>query len=439
MLSYDVFIRTTGATRGNMNSRYTRLFATILLLLIASLSGFAQGPDASRIEVNDVEIHYLEKGTGEPLILLHGGLYDLRSWEPQFEEFSKKARVISYSRRYSYPNKNTLTADYRPALTDAADLKALLGKLGLKKVHLVGLSYGALTGLIFAIENPNMVASMTLAEPPAHQLIRDTPNGERMYQDFLNELEPMKEAFRAGDDRLAIVNFSRNMGRDFEKLPPAAAATMLQNAPALKAINLSPHPAFPGIKKEDLRKLKVPTLMIKGERADRLHSAVTDELARLIPGARSVTVPEAGHASPRENPVFFNSTVFEFLTSVKMSQTAGAVNGTMSDPVGAVIPGARVSIHRSDRPAQSPPIETRSDHEGKFQFRGLPNGEYRLSAVAPGFGSVTERRVLVSGNKAVDVVVEISSPTAQARLLTQTKHWWPGLRSPKRSERAQVC
>jgi pimeloyl-ACP methyl ester carboxylesterase len=161
---------------------------------------------------------------------------------------------------------------------------------------------------------------MALAEPPAHKLIRDLPGGEQMYQNFLKDLEPMKEAFRAGDDRRAIVNFSRNMGRDFDKLPPAAAATMLQNAPALKAINLSAEPAFPIIAKEDLRKLTVPTLMIKGERADRLHASVTDEIARLVPNAKSVIVPSAGHATQRDNPTFFNAVVLEFLESARRSK-----------------------------------------------------------------------------------------------------------------------
>jgi pimeloyl-ACP methyl ester carboxylesterase len=303
----------------NIMKPFSRKLVLLFFCLCFCLSVHGQAFEPQKVDLDGIEVHYIERGTGEPLILLHGGLYDLRSWEPQIAEFSKKYRVISYSRRYSYPNNNSPTAKYRPALTDAEDLRALIKKLGLKKVHLVGLSYGALTGLVFAVANPKMVASMALAEPPAHQLVRDLPGGEQMYQDFLNELGPMREAFRAGDDRRAIVSFSRNMGRDFEKLSPAAATTMLHNAPALKAINLSSEPAFPKIKKKDLRKLAVSTLMIKGERADRLHATVADEIARLIPQARSVIVPNAGHATPRDNPAFFNAAVLEFLASAKAS------------------------------------------------------------------------------------------------------------------------
>lgn len=264
------------------------------------------------MDINGVEIHYIEKGIGEPLILLHGGLFDYRSWEPQFEEFAKKYRVISYSRRHSYPNKNSIDPTYRPAITDAEDLKGLIKKLGLMKVHLVGLSYGAFTGLIFAAENPKMVASMVLAEPPAHQLIRELPGGEQLYKDFLSDLRPVAEAFSVNDDRRAIVIFNQKMGRDFDKLPGPAATLMLQNAGALKAINLSSEP-FPPVSKAVLRTLKVPTLMIKSERADQLHGMVADEIARLIPNAKSVVIPNSGHNSPRDNPKVFNTTVLSIL------------------------------------------------------------------------------------------------------------------------------
>ena len=296
---------------------YVRLCSTILILVLA-MSAYSSGQSVEPVKllVGDVELHYIEKGTGEPLILLHGGLFDYRSWEPQFEVFAKNYRVISYSRRYSFPNKNETIAQYRPGLSDADDLKGLIKRLGLTKVHLVGLSYGAFVGLLFATENPDMVASMVLAEPPAHQVIRDLQGGEQLYQDFLNQLKPMVEAFRRGDNRAAMISFNQSMGRDMEKLPTEAAKRMMQNAPALKAINLAPEP-FPAIKKRKLRRLAIPTLMVKGETADRIHAGVADELSKLIPGARSVVVPGAGHNTPRDNPGFFNQAVLDFLGTVR--------------------------------------------------------------------------------------------------------------------------
>ena len=102
-----------------------------------------------KINANGIDFHYIEKGQGEPLILLHGGVGDHRAWDAQVEEFSKNYRVIAYSRRFHYPNKNPLTDKYRAVQTEAEDLKHFLQrKLKLKRIHLVGTSYGAFTALV---------------------------------------------------------------------------------------------------------------------------------------------------------------------------------------------------------------------------------------------------------------------------------------------------
>jgi esterase len=289
---------------------------TVLVLILLSFCGLvvqAQVPTLTKVDLNGTEIHYIEKGAGEPLILLHGGVGDYRSWEPQFDIFAKQYRVISYSRRYSFPNSNKIQSDYRPGFSDADDLAALLRKLGLKRVHLVGLSYGAFTGLLFAVKYPEQVASLVMVEPPAHQLIRDVRGGEAKYQAFRNDLKPVVEAFKANDERLAMKHFNRLMGRDMDKLAKPVVEGMLENAPALKAINLSADP-FPMIAKVKLRRLRIPSLIVKGQRtpSSDIHAMVADEVARLMSG-KTVIVPNAGHATSRDNPEFFNCVVLDFL------------------------------------------------------------------------------------------------------------------------------
>ncbi len=287
-----------------------------LLLIVPILLGqsFAQKTEPQKITANGVELHYIEKGRGEPLILLHGGVGDYRSWEFQTDEFSKTYRVISYSRRFHYPNKNALDAKYRTALTEAEDLAAFLDKLKIKRVHLVGLSYGAFTALSFAVKYPKMVRSMVLAEPPAHQLIRDLPDGETVYQDFIKALKPVAEAFRRGEDREAMSVFNGILGRKLDALPPATVEAMMQNALAIKALSLSSDP-FPEISKKKLQKLKIPALIVTGENTVKIHKLVDRELARLLPNAKEFIVPNAKHGIPRENPKVFNETVLKFLAN----------------------------------------------------------------------------------------------------------------------------
>ena len=97
--------------------------------------------------LNGVELHYLEQGTGEPVIFIHGALADYRRWEAQFDAFAQHYRMIAYSRRYNFPNNNP---DIRPdhsADVEAEDLAAFITALKLGPVHLIGESVGASSGV----------------------------------------------------------------------------------------------------------------------------------------------------------------------------------------------------------------------------------------------------------------------------------------------------
>src|SRR5687768_18241422 len=107
-----------------------------------------------RIHVNGVELHYIERGAGEALVLVHGGVADYRYWESQLEPFSRQFRVFSYSRRYSYPNENPNITPDHSVFAEAEDLSALISRLQLGRVHLIGHSYGAFTALVLALQRP---------------------------------------------------------------------------------------------------------------------------------------------------------------------------------------------------------------------------------------------------------------------------------------------
>ena len=154
---------------------------SIAALLLTSLAAFAQAatPEPTKIHVNGVDLHYISAGAGEPVILLHGGQGDYRSWEPQMAELSRYYRVISYSRRYNFPNQNPQTATDHSAKTEAADLRALIKALRLKRVNLIGTSMGAATALTFAIDNPRMVRRLIIADRPSLRGLSDFPKAMR--------------------------------------------------------------------------------------------------------------------------------------------------------------------------------------------------------------------------------------------------------------------
>jgi pimeloyl-ACP methyl ester carboxylesterase len=274
----------------------------------------AAPPAPTKIIVNGVELHYISAGHGEPVILLHGGQGDYRSWEPQMAALSRYYHVVSYSRRYNYPNQNPQTATDHSALIEAADLAAFMKALRLKRANLVGTSMGAATALMLAIEHPGLVRSLVLAEPPLLAGSKKFQEG-RLYEDFMQRVQgPAREAFAAGRDEAAMRFFVDGLaspGR-FDKLSPDARLAVMQNAVFFRMMTRSENP-YPEVPLQDLRKLRLPVLVITGEKTVEIHRRINEELSRLIPRARSAMIPAAGHGSPRENPQAFTEVVENFL------------------------------------------------------------------------------------------------------------------------------
>lgn len=298
------------------------MLRAVLLVGIAlglTVAANSQDLQLQSLRVRNVELHYVEQGSGEPLILLHGGQGDYRAWEPQMAALSPNFRVISYSRRYHFPNHNLLTATNHSAYVEAEDLAAVIKALGLGRVHLVGTSIGAATALVFALKHPEMVRSLVLAEPPIHGWIKDSTATADVYRAFMATIQdPAARAFRAGDDTAAMKAFIDGFAGAprFDELMPDVKASIMQNALAMKALALSKD-AFPDVPKSRVSQLRMPILIITGANTIAIHRLVNDELARLLPHAQTATIPNAGHGSPRENPAAFNAAVLRFLEAHK--------------------------------------------------------------------------------------------------------------------------
>lgn len=235
----------------------------------------------------------------------------------QMKVLTPQYRVISYSRRYNYPNDNLLTEKTHSAYVEAADLATFIGKLKLGRVHLVGTSMGALTALVLAMKHPGMVRSLVLAEPPLHQWVRDSPKGAPIYREFISTIwEPAAAAFKAGDDegamRILVDGFAGT--RRFDNLPPEGRAAAMQNSRFFKAVTVYSDPS-PYFSKEKVKRLRIPILIITGENTIKLPKFINEELSRVLPKAERAIIPKAGHGSARENPAAFNEAVLKFLAN----------------------------------------------------------------------------------------------------------------------------
>ena len=122
---------------------------TAVLGLIASWcwhSAAVAQSDVRHVTANGADFAYIEAGTGDPLLLIHGGGGDYRVWTRQVAVWAKSYRVIAYSRRNHWPN--AVSADGAPdnnGRMHAEDAAALLAALSLSNVRVVGHSSGAVT------------------------------------------------------------------------------------------------------------------------------------------------------------------------------------------------------------------------------------------------------------------------------------------------------
>ena len=219
-----------------------------------------------QVNANEAIFNYTDKGSGEPIVFVHGGLEDYRTWDAQIDTFSKSYRIITYSRRFNFPNQNTKEVKTFSAITEAEDLAAFITQLKSGPVHLVGHSFGGLISLFLVKKHPELVRSLTLSEPALIGWLPNIAGGQILYDNFNTQLwKPVKKAFEMNDTtavlKQTLLYFA---GADiFDQLPPEVKTQFMVNIPEWHAIAFSPQ-AFPDFKKKDLKDINVPTLLLSG-------------------------------------------------------------------------------------------------------------------------------------------------------------------------------
>src|SRR5688500_15195980 len=155
-------------------------------------------PEVKSIFINGDSIHYIDMGKGDPVVFVHGGVGDYRTFGTQMDEFAKSHRVIAYSRRFAYPNQQTINDSAKlSAVSHASDLAELLQALKLGPANLYGHSYGADTALLIAIDHPVLVSILLLGEPFISSLMQQVPGGDTVLNNFFTRaFVPVVEAFK---------------------------------------------------------------------------------------------------------------------------------------------------------------------------------------------------------------------------------------------------
>jgi non-heme chloroperoxidase len=270
-----------------------------------------------KLHINGAELTYIEQGSGDAVVFVHGALGDYRSWGMQVAVFAQRYRVIAYSRCLHWPNAWPESGHECAIEVHAADLIALINTLDLGSPFIVGSSYGALTALTMAATHPARARALVLGEPPLLPWLNATPEGAALYQAFqTNAWIPAREAFREGNPALGVKRFMNGVLGEggFERMPEAAVARMMDNAPEFGVeLETPPEVNFPHLTCAQVEKIASPVLLLTGEHSPQMFIEITDALERCLANVERVEIPDASHAMHGGNPEAYNQTVLEYL------------------------------------------------------------------------------------------------------------------------------
>lgn len=295
--------------------RSPMLAALVLFLSIPSTAMSA--PMTKEIEVGDVRLAYVEQGSGEPIIFVHGALSGPGSWEPVREPIAKRYRFITYLQRYYGTGPWKDDGKGFSAATHADDLAKFITSLNTGPVHLVGWSYGGLVATTAAIANPSLVRTLILYEASVGSVLpADSPEGKAAREDRFKMFGPAIAATKASDPVKAIRVMYEAVYQlppgGFEQLPQASQKVVLDNARTMPLLFAAPPP--PAITCDVLKSFTQPALVIRGEKTQPFYALTTDAIAKCVPGAQRVVIQNVNHDGPARDPAAFTGAIFDFLS-----------------------------------------------------------------------------------------------------------------------------
>lgn len=270
--------------------------------------------DRRTIVVDGLATSYLEAGSGDPLVLLHGGEFGASAelgWERNIDALAGYYRVIA---------PDMLGFGHSAKVIDFVDgrgmrirhIARLCALLGIESAHFVGNSMGAI----------NLLVDATSPAPrlPMRSLVAICGGGEIQRNEHMAALydydatEPaMRRIVTALFFDPAFPADDAYVRRRYESsILPGAWETLA--AARFRRPGLEP-PAAPSAARA-YHRIGVPTLIVEGAGDKLLPPGWAADIAAQIPDARSAMIADAGHCPQIEQPAAVNELLLDFLTTV---------------------------------------------------------------------------------------------------------------------------
>ena len=247
---------------------------------------------ASYVQLGDVKTWYDEHGTGDPLVLMHGGLVDARFFDPNIDALAGRFHVYTPERR-----GQGHTPDVDGPITYqimAADTIAFLESVVREPADLVGHSDGAVTALLVAMRRPELVKRLVLISGGFNKSGEATPDMEWNVDQIFEFLGPAYgQVSPDGIDHFKVV------------------ATKVGEMAAVE----------PNLRAADLAAVPQRTLVMFSD-DDLMTMTHVVEMYDALPNAELAVVPGTSHFLTQEKPALVNAIVLDFLTNDPVATVA---------------------------------------------------------------------------------------------------------------------
>jgi pimeloyl-ACP methyl ester carboxylesterase len=262
-------------------------------------------------EVNDTRLYYEIVGKGHLLVLVHGFTEDTKMWNDQFEAFAKRFKVMRYDMRgFGKSSLPIVGKEY----SHTKDLKALLNQLGIDYAYVIGSSMGGSVAVDFTLEYPEVTKALILADSS----LEGFQNWSKTYLKPWDAIwkEAKEKGVEAAKDLMMRTN--PNISRLAREKPDVALRKkqILSDYSGWHFVNADPCRYLDPPAIGRLQEIKIPTLIIVGERDSPDFHRIASILNKKIQNSKRMTIKGAGHTPNMETPNEFNEVVLSFLANV---------------------------------------------------------------------------------------------------------------------------
>jgi pimeloyl-ACP methyl ester carboxylesterase len=259
------------------------------------------------VRTNGVETHYEQRGAGPPVVFVHGALSDHTAAARQLETFGDAYTVVAYDVRGHGRTTNPGDAPYSVDVL-AEDLHAFVDAMDFDQPVVCGVSMGGMIAQTYASRYPGELSALVLADTFTPAFVGRRDRIERSV--LLGALAGLVRVVGYDRAKGVMTWLGRTLAGDAESSLRADAFPDMRTTAAVNSLQAVANFHEVDV---DLGSIDVPTLVLYGEHETSVIRRHVPTLAAEIPDVTVQEVPDAGHATPWDNPEFFDAAVRGFL------------------------------------------------------------------------------------------------------------------------------